>query len=423
VCGAVWWIPVRVKRIPLGHIIPSPYNVRQEIDAESLSLSIGSVGQIEPLRVRPVGEGFEIRTGMRRFLALKQAGVTHVDAIVVEGTDEEVISEQWAENEERVNYTDYERALKLRQMLDALGLTQTELAERIRISRSRIAQLLRMLELENIVTAVTIREMSERHARAILQAPVEDWPDLVQYVELYLAERGEIPSASAIEEYVGELARASEIGKSRRRLLYEIEGEPAPYEGPNEEPVVESIEAPEAYIEEHDLGWVFDVEANGAGFLTKIGMLTNEELEFCLAHETRPLSLQRLNEEADRRDPRPLLKQPPVTASPIIASEEEESMTAEEYVADVLTYNPEVKHSELVKATVEMFDEVSEEYVQGLIDRSRKRGSIDASRSPTTLCPLCGRANAQKNRILIVLEAYEAQPGVTVVEWLKEALA
>ena len=68
---------------------------------------------------------------MRRFLALKAAGATHVDAIVVEGTDEEVISEQWDENEEREGYTDYEPALKLRQMMDALKLTQTELAERI----------------------------------------------------------------------------------------------------------------------------------------------------------------------------------------------------------------------------------------------------------------------------------------------------
>nr|MBC8223459.1 hypothetical protein [Candidatus Bathyarchaeota archaeon] len=91
---------------------------------------------------------------------------------------------------------------------------------------------------------------------------------------------------------------------------------------------------------------------------------------------------------------------------------------------DILHYNPEVNHAELVKATVEMFDDVSEAYVQGLIDRSRKRRDIYATKSPTTLCPLCGRANAQKNRILIVLEEYQAtQPGVTLVDWLREVLA
>jgi len=98
-------------------------------------------------------------------------------------------------------------------------------------------------------------------------------------------------------------------------------------------------------------------------------------------------------------------------------------MTAEQYIADVLTHNPEVKHSELVKATVEMFG-VSEAYVQGLIDRSRKRRDIYATKSPTTRCPLCGKANAEKNRILMVLEEYQAtRPGITLVDWLKEVLS
>jgi len=415
---------VRVERIPLDRIIPSPYNVRHGIDVVSLTCSIERTGQIEPLRLRPVEDGYEVRTGGRRFLALKAAGATHVEAIVVEGTDEEVISEQWDENEERADYTDYERALKLQQMLDALGLTQTELAERVGKDKSWVSRHLSILRLEGVLPMGNLSEINERQARAILDAPEENWPSLAQYVEVYFEEQGKAPPASNLAEYARELMSAREFEETRR-FIYEIEGKPVPYEKSVEEPVAESTEVnPEAYIEEHDLGWVFDGEANGAGFLTKIAMITDEELEFCLAHETRPLSLQRLNEETDRRDPRPLLKQPPVTASPIIASEEEESLTAEEYVADVLTYNPEVKHSELVKATVEMFDDVSEEYVQGLIDRSRKRRDIYATKSPTTLCPLCGRANAEKNRILMVLEEYQAtRPGVTLVDWLREVLA
>ena len=303
----------------------------------------------------------------------------------------------------------------------------------------------------------------------------EDWPSLAQYVEVYFEEQGKAPPASNLEEYARELASAKEFEKSRRRLLYEIEGEPAPYEGPTEEPVAETIEAPEAFIEEHGLGWVFDAEANGAGFLTKIQMLTDEELEFCLAHETQPLSLQRLNEERKGRSdqaPRPLLKEPPTTSAQVIAfiteriggpvedlqaklmeehglseeeaqaalqayretypdiwdhcykDPEEEPLTAEQYVTDVLHHNPEVKHAELVKATVEMFDDVTEAYVQGLIDRSRKHRDIYATKSPTTLCPLCGRANAEKNKILMILEMYQAtQPGITLVDWLREVLA
>ena len=475
-----------IQRVPLDLINFSPFNVRQEIDVGSLTGSIERMGQIEPLRVRSVGDRFEIRTGMRRFLALKQAGATHADAIVVEGSDEAVIGEQWDENEERANYSDYERALKLLQMLDALGLNQTELAERIGKTQGWVAQRLRILKLDGIITTVIIRELNESQARAILQAPEDDWPALVQYVELHSEELGKIPPASAIEEYALDLARATEIGKNRRRFLEE-DADFLPYKaGAEESPgtAEEPAEEVKAYIEEHDLGWVFDAEANGAGFLTKIAMLTDEELEFCLAHETRPLSLRRLNEETDRRNPRPLLKEPPAspaTDPEVIASintmvgepvedllaklvekhgltkeeadaalqayrenypdiwsvcypeeregEAKEPMTAEQYVADVLTHNPEVEPAELAKVTAEMFG-VSEAYAQGLIDRnqSQKRGPKPrdpyAARSPVTTCPLCGRANAEMNRILMVLEEYQAsKPGITLVDWLREVLA
>jgi len=468
-----------LQRVPLDLIDPSPFNVRQEIDVDSLTKSIDSVGQIVPLRLRPVGGRYQVRSGERRFNALKQAGATHADAIIVEGTDEEVINEQWMENEERAAYTDYERALKLQQMLDVRGLSQRALAKEIGKSPAYVNQFLAMLKLEEVFTIVNaLSELNESQARAILQAPEADWPSLVNYVEVHHEELGKIPPASTLEEYARELALATEIGKSCR-FLYEIEGEPAPYEKSGPEPVGESSESEEgpestkAYIEEHDLGWVFDAEANGAGFLTKIAMLTDEELQFCLAHETRPLRIQRLNEETDRRDPRPLLKEKPLTAAPIIAfiteiiggpvesiqaklmeehgltedeadaalqgyretypdiwdrcynqpSEKEEPMTADKYVADVLLHSPEVKHGELVKAAVEMFD-VTEAYVQGLIDRRRKRRDIYATKSPTTLCPLCGRANAEKNRILMVFEEYQAtQPGIILLDWLREVLA
>ena len=467
---------MRVKRIPLDRINPSPYNVRQGIDVGGLTCSIERTGQIEPLRLRPVEEAFEIRTGMRRFLALKAAGATHADAIVVEGTDDEVISEQWNENEERANYTDYERALKLRQMLDALGLTQKELAEKIGKDPSWVSRHLAMLKLEELPMG-NLSELNERQARTILDAPEEDWPALAQYVEVYFEEQGNAPPSSNLAEYAREVSIAREF-ENRRRLLVE-EGEPAPVADPEHA----EEHTPEAFIEEHNLSWVFDPEnSNSTGLLTKIATLSAEELEFCLAHETRPLNIQRLNEEMERREPdqpakRPLLKEPPTTSAQVIAtinrivgepaeglqaklmdehglseeeaqaalqayretypdiwdrcyaekSEDEEPMTAEQYVADVLTHNPEVGHEELARVTADMFG-VSEGDAQNLIERIGKRRGRKprdpyATRSPVTICPLCGRGNAEMNKILMVLEAYQAQPRVTVVDWLKEVLA
>jgi len=467
-----------VQRIPLALIDPSPFNVRQAIDVNSLTRSIDSVGQIVPLRLRPVGDRYQVRTGERKYLALKQAGVTHADAIIVEGSDKEVISEQWDENEEREAYTDYERALKLRQVMDALGLTQTELAEKLGKKQNWVSRHLSILKLDEIIPHGIIEKITEYQARPILAAPEEDRLALVNYVVLFFEERGEILPASNMEDYVRGLTNAREREKNRRRFLYEIEEEVAMDEslGTTEEIVEEA----KAYIEEHDLSWVFDAEANDVGFLTKISMLTDEELQFCISHETRPMSIQRFREEMGRRDPRPLLKEPPASpaADPkVVASistmvgepvetlqiklmkehglaekeadaalqvyretypdiwdrcyskEAEIPMTAEHYVADVLTHNSEVELAELAKVTAEMFG-VSEAYAQGLIDRAagkrrgRKPRDHYEAKSPKTICPLCGRANAEKNRILMVIEEYQAtQPGITLLDWLREVLA
>ena len=475
-----------VQRIPLDKIKLSPCQMRSSMDPEALDRlaeSLRQDGQQRPVKVRPLpDEYFELVFGHRTVDAAKIAGMQMVQAIVEDLTDEEVMWAQYAENEYREDISDYDRAKWLRNMRDRCGYTQESVGERAGLSKQRVNQLLRMLQLESKLTAVNLQNMSERQARSILQAPEKDWPALVQYVEVYLEEQGKIPPAYTLEEYAMELTSAREFEKNRRRFLYEIEEEPAPEESGSEEHVV--AEEPESYVEEHDLGWVFDAEANGnsAGFLTKMATLTNEELEFCLANEARILNLQRLNEERDRRRTlfssvakRALLKEPPVTSDQVISfiteiiggpaeelqgklmethglseeeaqaalqayretypdiwercyaektEDEEPEMTVEQYVTDVLLHNPEVEPAELVRVTAEMFD-ISEADAQSLVDRTGKRRGRKPRdpMSPSIPCPLCGKPNAEKNRLLMVLEAYEAQPGVTVVEWLKEVLA
>jgi len=427
---------VRLKRIPLDRIKPSPYNVRKEIDVGSLTCSIERMGQIEPLRLRRVEEEFEIVTGERRFNALKAAGATHADVIVVEGTDAEVINEQWAENEERANYTDYERALKLRQMRDALGLNQTELAERVGKDKSWISRHLAILRLESVLPMGNLSMLNERQARTILEAPEEDWPALAQYVEMYFEEQGIVPPSSNLVEYAREVSSAREF-ENRRRLLVE-EGESAPVVDP--EPDEE--DTPE------------------------------ESIEFCLAHKTRPLDIQRLNEEMDGREPdqpakRTLLNEAPTLDNKVVAfisqivgtpaedlqgklmeehrlSEkeaqaalqayrdaypdiwercypeeigEEDELTVDQYVDDVLTHNPEVGHKELARVIAEMFG-ISETDAQSLVDRIGKRRGRKPLDPTRPVCPLCGRPNAKIYKILRALEA--APPGITLDAWLNE---
>jgi len=428
-----------IKLIPIHLIKPSPFNVRQSINTASLTRSMGSVGQIEPIRVRPEGDGYEIRTGMRRFLALKEAGATHVDALVVEGDDDEVVSEQWDENEEREAYTDYERALKLRQMIDVLGCTQTEIAERIGKTQGWVAQQLRIVRLEGIITPVILEKMTEYQARAILATPEEDRVTLVSHIELFFEERDAIPSASAIGDYAGDLTRLRELEKNQRRFLREIDetgypGEPADAPVPPEVTDItsdENIQHLNEEISQRDL-LPFDDKrpllkehpTTSAQVVATINRIVGEPAEDLHAKLVEEHGLS--EEEAQAALQAYQAAYPDIWSRcyPEKTEEDEEPMTVEQYVADVLMYNPDVKPAELARVTAEMFS-VSEEEAQSLIERIGKRRGRkprDPTR-PTIPCPLCGRANAEKNRLLMVLEEYEAQPGVTVVDWLREVFA
>lgn len=480
---------MEVQRIPLDLIDPSPFNVRQEIQVDGLAGSMLDAGQIVPLRVRPTGDRFEVRTGTRRFYALRDTGASHADAIVVEGSDGEVIAEQWVENEERMAYTDYERALKLRQILDATGLNQTELADRVGKDKSWVSRHLAILKLEDVLPRGNIHLLSEKQARAILAAPEEDRQQLARYVEAYHGEQGETPPASDIEACAGDLELAREMEQSWRPFA-DLKGADTPEPGT----VEEYAEEAKGFIVEHGLEVILEGEPSSSPYLTKLGMLSDEELGFCLVHETRSISLRRLNTEKRLREFRgggapqqekaqpgegsePAAEEPPVNLDTAInkvvglsapeivktlveghgVTEEqarealesyretfpdiwalthpdpeetpeadEEPMTAERYVRDVLSHNPEVGHEELAKTTAEMFG-VSESYARGLIDRAlgRKRGRKPRdAMSPVTTCPLCGRANAEKNRLLMILEGVEANdPEMKVADWLREVLA
>jgi len=412
---------MRVERIPLDKIRPSPFQIRSSMDPEALERlaeSLSQDGQQRPVKARPLPDQyFELVFGHRTVDAAKIAGKQVVQAIVEDLTDEEVMWAQYAENEYREDISDYDRAKWLRSMIDKFDHSQGEIGEKAGLSRNRVNQLLRMFELKG-VTAVTLSKMTERQTRTILQAPEEDRPALVNYVELYLEEKGEILPASAIEDFAKDLTSAREIEKNRHRFLYEIEGEST------EEPVeVEDSVDEEAYMRDPRplLKEPPTVSAQDIAFITeRIGGPT-EDLqaklmeEHGLSEEEAQAALQAFRETF-----------PDIWSVCYPETEEpEEPMTAEQYVADVLMHNTEVGHEELARVTAEMFD-VAEEFAQELIDRTagkrRGRKPRDPTR-PTIPCPLCGRANAEKNRILMVLEAYETQPGVTVVEWLKEVLA
>jgi len=98
--------------VPMKSIVPSPYQVRVDYgDVEGLARDIEEKGLLQPILVRPIGDGnYEIVHGHRRHKAIELLGWSHIDAFSKKLTDSEAITIQGSENIWRKDYTPIEEA-------------------------------------------------------------------------------------------------------------------------------------------------------------------------------------------------------------------------------------------------------------------------------------------------------------------------
>ena len=162
----------QVQQIFVEDIIPNRFQPRLTFDEKALkelSDSIKVHGVIQPLVLRKVGNKYEIIAGERRYKASCMAGLKQVPAIVREMTDNESAEIALIENVQRKNLTSIEEAKSYRNLLDRGYLTQEELANKLGVSQSTIANKLRLLNLcEEVQNALLNEQISERHARSLL---------------------------------------------------------------------------------------------------------------------------------------------------------------------------------------------------------------------------------------------------------------
>ena len=101
---------LEIIEIPLEKIKPSPYQPRLEFDLEDLRGSIIRYGIRDPLKVRKVGDDWELIDGERRWRIAQQEGMKTVPCLVLDYTDEEADALAWRFNTERRDYSLEERA-------------------------------------------------------------------------------------------------------------------------------------------------------------------------------------------------------------------------------------------------------------------------------------------------------------------------
>ncbi len=160
--------------LPIDRLHPNPDQPRKTFDQaalESLADSIRRKGLIQPLIVRPRGDGYEIVAGERRWRAAQMAQLHDVPVIVRELDDTEVLEVAIIENIQREGLNAIEEAQGLKQLIDKFGHTQEKVAEALSRSRSHVANLLRLLTLPEAVQEM-VREgrISAGHARALITA-------------------------------------------------------------------------------------------------------------------------------------------------------------------------------------------------------------------------------------------------------------
>lgn len=142
---------------------------------EELAASIREVGLLQPLVVRPNGEGsYELIAGERRLRASKLAGLSKVPVVVREAGDLASLEMAIIENVQREDISPAESARAYKRFMEEFGLTQEEVADKVGKSRVSVANTLRLLRLPTrVLKALEDGLISEAHGRALLGLPDE----------------------------------------------------------------------------------------------------------------------------------------------------------------------------------------------------------------------------------------------------------
>lgn len=161
-----------IQKVSIDLISPNRNQPRSVFDDDKiieLSQSIRQNGLIQPIVVRQEGDKFEIIAGERRFRASILAGLVEVDVIIKDVDEKELTQMALVENIQREDLTSIEEARAYLELIKQYDLTQSQVAKQMGKSQSTIANKLRLLNLQpEVQDAIANRDISERHARALL---------------------------------------------------------------------------------------------------------------------------------------------------------------------------------------------------------------------------------------------------------------
>ncbi len=203
--------PVEGSIIHLGvyEIEDNPFQPRRvfgESEIASLAESLKEHDILQPILVRIVDGRYQLISGERRLRAAIKANWQTIPARIREADDRLVSELAIVENLQRKDLNPIEKALSFRRYIDEHRCTQEGLASRLKIDRSTIANLMRLLELPpTIQEALQTSQITAGHARALL--PLGDEQIQIDFCDQILKEG---MSVRAVERAVADKISAED---------------------------------------------------------------------------------------------------------------------------------------------------------------------------------------------------------------------
>ena len=216
-----------VLQIKTDDIRANPAQPRADFDNNSiirLADSIRRYGIIQPLTVRRSDKDdiytYELVAGERRLRAARMLGYFTVPCIVVEADEQTSAEMAIIENLLRKDLNMFEQAYGFKKLIENHGLTQDEVARKMSLSQSAVANKIRLLKLTDAEQRLVLeKDLSERHARALLRLEsAEARTEAINYI-----------AATAMnvintEQYIDGVIRRAASEKAERPAKYRIPG-------------------------------------------------------------------------------------------------------------------------------------------------------------------------------------------------------
>ena len=181
----------KIVELPISILKPSIYQPRKNFDKESLeelSLSIKEHGLLEPLLVKKSDEDkYEIICGERRYRACKLANLENVPCLIRDDLGDNGYAVALIENIQREDLNPLEMAQAFNLMLEECKLSQEDLAKTLGKSRSSIANIVRLNNLqEDVKKMILANQIDLGHAKVLLSL---DDPNLQLKAALYVIKK------------------------------------------------------------------------------------------------------------------------------------------------------------------------------------------------------------------------------------------